>query len=136
MEQWRQSIILGNQSAGEHKLIVALMHYHQAKLRAESLFSDWFNPEEAVAAVVISYHSLADFYSRKGKPKMAERELRRAYYFMSEKLDVYAGSMRKSERKAALLYGQKQTYMALLSHLNHYQEGTTTTNSATIYPFV
>jgi len=117
MEQWKQHIMLGNQCFDERQLLTAMTHYQSAKSRAHVLFEHWFNPEQSVAALVVSYHNLADLYLREDNPAMAEKELRSIYDYILTQLDK---DLPDVKRKRALLHGLKQSYTALLSNLQRY----------------
>ena len=87
MEKWKRNITAGNECFNNNQLISALAHYQCAKSRAKQLLGNWFNAEQAVAAVVISYHNLADLYHREGYFKLEQRELRDVYLFVLSALE-------------------------------------------------
>lgn len=88
--------------------------YQLAKERAKTLFAAWFDPHEAIAAVVISHHNLADLYLAEGNTDQAEAELRQAHQFIH---DALLDPNCDLERKDALLHGGRRTYLALLDHI-------------------
>ena len=60
MAHWKQQTLCGNRhfDAGEHAR--ALDHYQQALWLALQQFAGWHDADEAVAALVVAHHNLAD----------------------------------------------------------------------------
>ncbi|MGY3942031.1 hypothetical protein [Aeromonas tecta] len=60
MAHWKQQTLCGNRhfDAGEHAK--ALDYYQQALWLARQQFSFWHDSDEAVAALVVAHHNLAD----------------------------------------------------------------------------
>lgn len=64
MEHWKQTIEAGNARYHAGDLIEAREHYLRALAQAQLLFTLWPDADEAVAAVVVSSHNLADLHVR------------------------------------------------------------------------
>ncbi|MFA9439503.1 hypothetical protein ACDA63_07685 [Uliginosibacterium sp. sgz301328] len=60
MEQWKREIVLGNRDFEARDFIEALLHYRRALAVARRLFAHWPDADEAVAALIIAHHNMAD----------------------------------------------------------------------------
>jgi tetratricopeptide (TPR) repeat protein len=75
MKHWQSMMKIGNQLFGAGDFYSAREQYLQALALAQVLFDRWANAEEAVAALVISHHNLADLHLRIGQPEEAAEYL-------------------------------------------------------------
>jgi hypothetical protein len=64
LEQWKREILLGNRDFEQRDFLEALLHYRRALAVAQRLFMRWPDADEAVAALVIAHHNLADLHAR------------------------------------------------------------------------
>ena len=120
MARWQQHIIAGNHCFDRQLLSDAASHYQTAKQIAEGLFDSWPDPHTAAAAVIISYHNMADLYLSKALPTMAVEELQRVHRIFASALE---NQQLQPERRQALYCGVRKTYLALLNHRQqHAQE--------------
>ena len=62
MEHWKSTILKGNSCFNRGDLVDARELYLQALALAQVLLERWGDPDEAVAAFVISHHNLADLH--------------------------------------------------------------------------
>lgn len=116
LSQWQQQIQAGNDCFNEHQTLSALSHYNLAKVHAESMLAHFEDTKAAVAAVVISYHNLADLYLRENEYILAECELRHVHRKLSIAL---SDATPNSIGVDALLWGVSKTYIALINHLKN-----------------
>ena len=72
---WESEVIAGNQFFNQSDFEHAKQNYKKAKKLATKLFDFADDSERAVAALVVSYHNLADLYQQKKQLKRAYREL-------------------------------------------------------------
>ncbi|MBD1553335.1 tetratricopeptide repeat protein [Pseudomonas typographi] len=69
MQHWRHLIERANGHFERGELLDAREHYLQALAWAQTLLERWPDPDEAVAACVVSHHNLADLHLRLGQPE-------------------------------------------------------------------
>ncbi|TLX53451.1 hypothetical protein DN824_15660 [Stutzerimonas nosocomialis] len=69
MQHWKRTIELANHYFAQGDYVDAREHYLQALALAQVLFDRWPDPDEAVAAYVISHHNLADVHLRLEQPE-------------------------------------------------------------------
>lgn len=113
IETWKRHINAGNDSFDKYQILASLAHYQAAIKQATALLDQWHDKKAAVAALVVSYHNLADLYLREGEPLLAEYELENAH----DKLNL---AMQRTQTDSpdieALLWGLNRTYFALVRH--------------------
>lgn len=114
---WKGLICAGNSCFDEGQTLSALAHYHQAIRQAEMLVDECENTREVVAALVVSYHNLADLYLRDGHVNLADHSLCIVHQKLSDALHQSAPH---SLELPALLWGVSRTYFALTKHRNNY----------------
>ncbi len=119
MDQWKKHITIGNSYFRNQRFDEAEIHYLKARQHAESLFASWLDPQEAVAALVVSYHNLADLYQAENQPSLAFDMLSKVHSLLLKAADF---SAENTERQAAVRSGVRQTYAALLNHMKTHDQ--------------
>ena len=114
MEKWKQHVLAGNAFFDAQQNQQATAEYQAAKERAEKLLAVWLDEHEAVAAVVISYHNLANLYVRQGETAKAEAELRHVLRLIQHTLSDPRCS---PARREALMSGERRAHVELLNHI-------------------
>lgn len=115
MNEWKQLITAGNRNYPAD-LDLSERGYQKAKARASHLLQHWFNEDEALAALVVSYLNLADLYCFKDQPAKAEKEIQTLYGYLTQHFMQTSSQV----RKAAIYRSLKQTYSAYLIHAQSY----------------
>ncbi|MBL4631285.1 MAG: hypothetical protein JKY14_09070 [Paraglaciecola sp.] len=113
MTVWKAQICAGNDCFDKNQLLSAIAHYQKAIKQAQTLIDSWEEPKAAVAALMVSYHNLADLYLRENSVLLAEYELHNAHQSISRYLTLAEPN---SYRASALIWGVSQTYIALITH--------------------
>lgn len=111
MERWKSYTQAGNAAFEAGELEAAEGHYQQARERAEKLLDLWLVPAEAVAALVVSYHNLADLYFRQGRDQAAVSSLQTVHQMLMRRL---RSTDTDPARREALMQGVNRTYPELL----------------------
>ena len=62
MDTWKQSSIAGNLAFSQKRYHEAEQHYKLASQRAQQLLWLWFDAEEIITALVISFQNMAELY--------------------------------------------------------------------------
>ena len=117
MELWKRHICAGNDCFHAHQDLAATSHYRQAIHLAEELFDLHDDPQAAVAAIIVSYHNLADLFLREEEFALAEKELRAVHKKMTDALENADANSHLSD---ALLWGLSRTHFALIVHLKNH----------------
>lgn len=117
MKHWQNMMKIGNQLFGAGDFYSAREQYLQALALAQVLFDRWANVDEAVAALVISHHNLADLHLRIGQPEEAAEYLCAVHEYLLEA----SRNRRLSDalREAALRHSQR-TYTQLLGFISEH----------------
>ncbi|MFZ5934741.1 hypothetical protein BGP84_02250 [Pseudomonas putida] len=68
MQHWNRTTETANRLFEQGELVDAREHYLQALALAQVLFERWHDVDEAVAALVIAHHNLADLHLRLNQP--------------------------------------------------------------------
>lgn len=69
MDHWKQTIQRANALFAQGQWVDAREHYLQALALAQILFERWADADEAVSALVVSHHNLADLHLRLHQPE-------------------------------------------------------------------
>ncbi|MCV6590180.1 MAG: hypothetical protein OIF57_14325 [Marinobacterium sp.] len=117
MEQWKAHMRAGNVQFEAGQSAQALVHYRQGLERARQLFPVWFDRQQAVAALVVSHHNLADAHLSRQQIVAAEQQLRDCYDFL---FNTAATAHQPDELDDALLQGLRRSYSQLMSHIQLY----------------
>ncbi|WP_236207777.1 tetratricopeptide repeat protein [Pseudomonas tohonis] len=75
MEYWKRTIEAGNHCFRAGDWIEARERYLQALAQAQMLLERWSDPDQAVAAFVVSHHNLADLHLMLGQPEETAENL-------------------------------------------------------------
>jgi hypothetical protein len=113
MKIWKKYITAGNEKFAQSDFESAKTLYRAARNEAEALFSSWREPNEAVSALIVSYHNTADLYQRQGNTDKARSVLEKVHQLV---LRAVASTSADDQRHYALYRGSITTYSALLSH--------------------
>lgn len=131
IDQWKTEITAGNDCFNAQRNSEAIRHYENAKAVACALFPQRRDTDEAVAAVVVSFHNLADLYLRENLPEQAEMELQSAHRFVLNALrenELHASTKLCPQcyesRADALLKAASRTYLALMRHQSEHSSKT------------
>ena len=119
MEHWKRTIEKANHCFIAGELVDARELYLQALALAQVLFERWPNPDEAVAACVISHHNLADLHLSLGQPEESAEYLCAIHQCLLQV--VQDQRLPPSLRQAALRHSSK-TYAELLSFISEHGE--------------
>ncbi|QXH45995.1 DUF2753 domain-containing protein [Pseudomonas xanthosomatis] len=117
MQHFRRTTQNANCLFEQGELVDAREHYLQALALAQVLFERWHDVDEAVAALVIAHHNLADLHLRLNQPHESADYLCAAH----ERLLQAAGEARLAQalRDAALRHSSR-TYTELLNFIAEY----------------
>ncbi|MCY1277206.1 hypothetical protein D9M68_154890 [compost metagenome] len=117
MEHWKDMISAGNRHFRVGDWVEARELYLQALAWAQTLFDRWSNADEAVAALVVSYHNLADLHLCLGQAEESAEYLCACH----ERLLRSMTDVRLSEalREAACRHS-RHTYAALLGFISEH----------------
>jgi hypothetical protein len=119
MEHWKRTIERANRCFNLGELVDAREAYLQALALAQVLFERWPNPDEAVAACVISHHNLADLHLSLGQPEESAEYLCAIHQHLLQV--VQEQRLPPALRQAALRHSSK-TYAELLSFISEHGE--------------
>ncbi|QLF94470.1 hypothetical protein HW090_15215 [Pseudomonas sp. ABC1] len=122
MELWKKTIESANRCFEAGQMIEAREGYLQALAMAQVLFDRWHDADEAVAALVVSLHNLADLHLRLGQVQEAGRCLRNAHERLLD--TAQSGRTGAALREAALRHSN-HTYLALMQFMAQHGHGTT-----------
>jgi len=105
----------GDSSLSAKQSLIAMSHFYKAIAEADVLLTSFKKPVEAVTAVVISHHRLADVFVANQAHSMAKTELQRVHNKLSTLLNE---GTHNGPFKDALLFGLSQCYFALREHVS------------------
>lgn len=83
-QQWEQAIQTGNLSFERHQHVQTLCFYQQSIRLSEELLALDCVSRRAIAALLVSYHNLADFYIREKAHNLAQEALEDACACMAD----------------------------------------------------
>jgi len=113
IERWKHYAIAGNQSLIGKKFRNAAQQYELARQCAETLFTKWHEPNEAVSALVVTYHNIADLHRKQGNKSSVLHYLEAVHKTI---LHALATTPIEHDRHKALLCASKRTYSALVGY--------------------
>ncbi len=113
MDIWKTTIKMGNQRFANSEFVGALAFYNTAKSQAEDLFQHWPNADEAVSALVVTYHNIADLYIKQGTPNLAVETIEKAKKILLREL---AREQLDPKRHDALCHGSRKLHSALMRY--------------------
>lgn len=114
MDHWKQTIERANALFAEGNWVDAREHYLRALALAQILFERWGDPEEAVAAFVVSHHNLADLHLELRQPEESAEYLCAAHEHL---LHAVADSQLPAALRQAALRHSDRTYTELLGFI-------------------
>ncbi|RAU49615.1 MULTISPECIES: hypothetical protein [unclassified Pseudomonas] len=119
MEHWKSTILKGNSCFNCGDLVDARELYLQALALAQVLLERWKNPDEAVAAFVISHHNLADLHLSLKQPEESAEYLCAAHQRLLRV--IQDPRIAPGLRQAAFRHSHK-TYSELLTFITDHGE--------------
>lgn len=119
MQHWKRTIEQANRCFNLGEWVEARELYLQALALAQVLFERWADPDEAVAACVISHHNLADLHLSLGQPEESAEYLCAIHQRLLQVLQD--SRLPEALRQAALRHSNK-TYAELLSFISEHGE--------------
>jgi hypothetical protein len=119
MEHWKRTIEQANRCFNLGELVDARELYLQARALAQVLLDRWPNPDEAVAAYVISHHNLADLHLSLHQPEESAEYLCAIHQRLLQVMQDQ--QFTPALRKAALRHSSK-TYAELLTFISEHGE--------------
>ncbi|MCY1273026.1 hypothetical protein D3C84_343750 [compost metagenome] len=117
MEHWKRTIEAGNRCFTGGEWIEARELYLQAIAQAQILFERWPRTEEAVSALVISHHNLADLHLMLGQPEETAEHLCASHERL---LQAMADTHLPGALREAALRHSRTTYTSLLQFISEY----------------
>lgn len=117
MQHWRRTKQNANRLFDQGELVDAREHYLQALALAQVLFERWHDVDEAVAALVIAHHNLADLHLRLNQPHESADYLCAAHQALLQASQEQR--LPQALRDAALRHSAR-TYTELLSFIAEY----------------
>ncbi|MFV3403577.1 hypothetical protein ACNFIC_06440 [Pseudomonas sp. NY15463] len=117
MQHWRRTTQTANRLFEQGELVDAREHYLQALALAQVLFERWHDVDEAVAALVIAHHNLADLHLRLNQPHESADYLCVAHQRLLQASQQ--ARLPQALRDAALRHSTR-TYTQLLSFIAEY----------------
>lgn len=119
MQHWKRTIEQANRCFNLGEWVEARELYLQALALAQVLFERWADPDEAVAACVISHHNLADLHLSLGQPEESAEYLCAIHQRL---LQVLQDSRLPDALRQAALRHSNKTYAELLSFISEHGE--------------
>lgn len=119
MQHWKSIIEHANRCFNLGEWVEARELYLQALALAQVLFERWADPDEAVAAYVISHHNLADLHLSLGQPEESAEYLCAVHQRLLQA--IQESRLPEALRQAALRHSNK-TYAELLSFISEHGE--------------
>lgn len=117
MQHWKRTTEIANRLFQQGELVDAREHYLQALALAQVLFERWQDADEAVAALVISHHNLADLHLRLQQPQESAEYLCAIHQYLLRASQT--PRLAQPLRQAALRHSAR-TYTELLSFIGEY----------------
>lgn len=119
MEHWKSTILKGNSCFNRGDLVDARELYLQALALAQMLLERWRDPDEAVAAFVISHHNLADLHLSLNQPEESAEYLCSVHQRL---LHVIQSAHLTPALRHAAFHHSNKTYSELLGFINEHGE--------------
>ncbi|WP_028631536.1 hypothetical protein [Pseudomonas parafulva] len=117
MQHWKRTTQAANRLFEQGQLVDAREHYLQALALAQVLFERWHDVDEAVAALVVAHHNLADLHLRLNQPQESADYLCAAHQRLLQACQDLR--LPQALRDAALRHSSR-TYSELLSFIAEY----------------
>lgn len=126
MEKWKEHIIEGNQRYKNKEFDQAISAYERSKERVKKLFDEWMNPEEVIAALLASYHNIAELHLQNDRKYLSFLELQQARTFLNQRASKLS---QNNSRRLALQKGIDKNEVEILSFMKNHQLNPTKTNT-------
>ncbi|MBF8781760.1 DUF2753 family protein [Pseudomonas fulva] len=117
MQHWKRTTEIANRLFEQGELVDAREHYLQALALAQVLFERWHDVDEAVAALVIAHHNLADLHLRLDQPQESADYLCAAHQHLLQASQQ--PRLSQALREAALRHSAR-TYTELLNFIGEH----------------
>ena len=114
---WKHHTLAGNSYFEKHQIMHSIEHYEIAICEAITLINKVNSGMAAVAALLASFHNLAELYTQQNEYALSENELAKAYNIISGLLL----NKQSKEQEAALIWGKCKANIALLNFRNSYR---------------
>ena len=114
---WKHHTLVGNSYFEKNQIMHSIEHYEIAICEAIMLINVANSGRAAVAALLASFHNLAELYSQQNEHALSENELAKAHNIINALLL----NEQSEEQKEALCWGKCRANFALLHfrRLNH-----------------
>jgi hypothetical protein len=114
---WKRHTLAGNSYFEKHQIMHCIEHYEIAICEAIMLINVVNSGRAAVAALLASFHNLAELYTQQKEHVLSENELAKAYNIINALLL----NEQSEEQEEALRWGKCKANFALLQfrHLHH-----------------
>lgn len=114
---WKHHTLVGNSYFEKHQIMYSIEHYEIAICEAIMLINVANSGKAAVAALLASFHNLAELYTQQNEHVLSENELAKAYNI----INVLLLNEQSEEQEEALRWGICKANFALLQfrHLHH-----------------
>jgi hypothetical protein len=114
---WKYHTLAGNSHFEKHQIMNSIEHYEIAICEAIMLINMLNSGKAVVAALLASFHNLAELYTQQNEHALSENELTKAYNIINALLL----NEQSEEQKEALRWGKSKANFALLQfrHLHH-----------------
>jgi len=113
IDQWKRCVVAGNKAILKKEFDAAARQYEFSRKYAETIFENWLNPSEAVSALVVTYHNIADLQRMLGNQSGILFYLEKAHKMVLRELLMTPFGHKKHQ---ALMAGSKRTYSALVNY--------------------
>jgi|AntRauTorckE5430_2_1112549.scaffolds.fasta_scaffold20994_2 hypothetical protein len=114
---WKRHTLAGNLYFEKHQIVRSIEHYEIAICEAIMLINMVNSGRAAVAALLASFHNLAELYAQQNEHDLSESELAKAHNIINALLL----NEQSDEQEEALIWGKCRANIALLKfrHLRH-----------------
>ena len=114
-DTWRMIICAANDAFENEQTFSALVQYRRAISIAIELVQNGENHRDAYAALLVSYHNMADLYIRDNALEPAKNTHKELFRFIQQKL--LATEMQNNE---ALFWAERTHYQAVMAFSKHH----------------
>jgi hypothetical protein len=115
---WKYHTLVGNSYFERHQVMDSVEHYEIAICEAIMLIKMVHSGKAAVAALLASFHNLAELYTQQNEHALSENELIKAYNIINALLL----NEQSEEQKEALRWGKSKANFALLQFRHLHQD--------------
>lgn len=107
---WKRHTIAGNSYFEKNQIMLSIEHYEIAICEAIMLINMVNSGKAAVAALLASFHNLAELYAQQNQHDLSENELTKAY----DLINTLLLSKQSDDQEEALMWGKCKANIALL----------------------